>query len=165
MKSNFEKKFSLRAYRPDDKAWVVDRHFEIYAQEFGWTEKFRTAVQKIVEDFEKNFNPEREYFWIAEIKGQRVGCVFLMEESADTARIRLVLVEPEARGMGLGRALVDDCESFAKSHAYKKIVLFTNSVLTSARKIYEAAGYKMIHQEKHSNYGPELMGQTWLLEL
>ena len=84
-----------------------------------------------------------------------------MEESADTARIRLVLVEPEARGMGLGRALVDDCESFAKSHAYKKIVLFTNSVLTSARKIYEAAGYKMIHQEKHSNYGPELMGQTW----
>ena len=160
-------RFHLREPRADDLDWIVRRHGELYREEYGWDERFEALVADVVRRFARDLDPARERAWIAELDGRNVGCVLLVREpdSADTARLRLLLVEPAARGLGLGRALVRECASFARAVGYRRIVLWTNDVLTSARRIYEAEGYHLVREEPHAMFGHGLVGQTWALEL
>ncbi|HEX6574442.1 MAG TPA: GNAT family N-acetyltransferase [Gemmatimonadaceae bacterium] len=157
--------FQLRPHRADDIEWVVRRHGEIYADEYAWDDRFRQLVEEIANDFVRDFNPDREYCWIAERDGERIGCVFLVHKSDEIAQLRLLLVEPSARGLGVGRTLVKKCMDFALSHGYTKMRLWTNDVLISARRIYEAAGFRLIEEEEHSSWGKPLTSQTWELDL
>jgi GNAT superfamily N-acetyltransferase len=159
--------FGLRDARASDLEWIVRRHGELYREEYGWDERFEALVADVVRRFERDFDPARERAWIAEIDGRNAGCVLLVREpdAPDTARLRLLLVEPSARGLGLGRALVRECTSFARAAGYRRIVLWTNDVLTSARRIYEAEGYTLVREEPHALFGRALVGQTWALEL
>jgi N-acetylglutamate synthase-like GNAT family acetyltransferase len=157
--------FTLREPTNDDLDWVVRRHGEIYAEEYGWDSRFRDLVEEITTKFARDFNPVCERGWIAERHGERVGCVFLVAKSDSIAQLRLLLVEPSARGLGLGRTLVNECIEFAASCEYEKIQLWTNDVLVSARKIYEAAGFRLIDEEHHDSWGAPLTSQTWELDL
>ncbi len=140
--------YSLRAPRPGDFGWVVKRHAELYAQEYHWIEPFEGVCAQIVADFANNHDPKRERCWIAEMGGENVGCIFLVKETATLARIRLLLVDPKARGLGLGAHLADECIRFARGAGYKKITLWTHSVLSAARHIYQKAGFKLSRSEK-----------------
>jgi GNAT superfamily N-acetyltransferase len=156
---------ALRRHRPGDIGWIVHRHGVLYAQEYGWDERFEAMVAGIAAKFIENFDAKRERCWIAERDGDILGFVLLVRKSATVAQLRLLLVEPEARGMGLGARLVDECECFARQAGYRKIVLWTNDILTAARHIYERAGYQLTGREMHRSFGHELVGETWKLKL
>jgi DNA-binding MarR family transcriptional regulator/GNAT superfamily N-acetyltransferase len=156
----------LRGPRPGDLGWTIERNAAVYAAEFGWDEQYETLVAQIVAEFAATRDPEREAVWIAELDGQRAGCVFCVRDKApDTARLRLLLVDPAARGHGIGRRLVDECIAFARSAGYSELVLWTNDILADARAIYQRAGFELVAERPHHSFGHELTGQDWRLKL
>jgi DNA-binding MarR family transcriptional regulator/N-acetylglutamate synthase-like GNAT family acetyltransferase len=157
--------YTLRAPQPGDFGWVVKRHAELYAQEYGWKEPFEGVCAQIVADFVNKFDAKREHCWIAEMDGENVGCIFLAKDSPTVARIRLLLVDPKARGLGIGARLTDECVRFARRSGYNKITLWTHSVLTAARHIYQKAGFKLMRSERHKSWGPPVVSEYWDLEL
>jgi DNA-binding MarR family transcriptional regulator/N-acetylglutamate synthase-like GNAT family acetyltransferase len=157
--------YVLRTHRPGDMGWVVHRHGVLYAQEYGWDESFEALVAEIVARFIRRFDPKAERCWIAEREGRNVGCVFLVRHSKRTAQLRLLLVEPDARGLGIGRRLVEECTAFARLPGYSRIILWTQRLLQPARKIYAAAGYRLTREEPHHSFGHDLVGETWELVL
>lgn len=154
------------ADQPGDLGWVVLAHGEIYHRQFGWDTDFEALVAKIVGDYAADHDPAAEAAWIAEVDGERAGCVFLVaDDEPGVARLRILLVAPEARGLGLGGRLVDECLTFARATGYQRVTLWTNDVLASARKIYEAVGFTLVDEEKHHSFGRDLVGQNWSLDL
>jgi len=157
--------YTLRSHRPGDMGWVIHRHGVLYSEEYGWDEQFEALVAEIAAHFIQNFDPKRERCWIAEKDGAIVGSVFLVSLAEDAAKLRLLLIEPAARGLGLGRRLVEECIRFAREAGYKKIVLWTQSNLGAARHIYENTGFKMTAEEPHHSFGHDLVAETWELIL
>ncbi|MDX6429069.1 MAG: hypothetical protein QOE54_1435 [Streptosporangiaceae bacterium] len=151
----------LRPMRPGDYGWVIQRNAVLYAREYGWDGTYETLVVRIVAGFLEDHDPEREHAWIAEVDGEPVGGVFCMREDDTTARLRLLLVEPGARGRGVGGHLVDECLRFAREAGYKDMVLWTNDVLAAARRIYQRAGFELVEEAPHRSFGHDLVGQTW----
>jgi DNA-binding MarR family transcriptional regulator/GNAT superfamily N-acetyltransferase len=157
--------FILRPHRPGDMGWVTARHGALYHEEYGLNHKMEAYVAEVVAKFLREFDPEREHCWIAEQDGTPIGSVFLVKESDAVARLRLLIVEPKARGLRVGRTLVEECIRFARRAGYGEIVLWTHSILTAARQIYAAVGFEMVETETHDEFGPELVGETWRLRL
>ena len=157
--------YRLRAHRPGDIGWVISRHGAIYAREFGWDVSFEALVAEIGAQFLRDYDPARERCWIAEVDGQPVGSIFLVKASNEVAKIRLLLVEDTARGLGIGRALVDECIRFAKEAGYSSITLWTQSILLAARGIYQRAGFMRVEEEKHHSFGVDLVGENWEMKL
>lgn len=161
-----ENLFDIRPLnQPGDLGWVVEAHGELYANEFGWNHEFEALVARIVADYAAGHDPAHEAAWIAELDGRRVGCVFLVVEEPDTAKLRLLLVDPSARGSGLGGRLVDTCIQFARDAGYRRVVLWTNHPLVAARRIYLSRGFELIEERPHHSFGADLIGQDYELEL
>jgi GNAT superfamily N-acetyltransferase len=158
-------KVTLRAHRPGDIGWVAQRHGAVYDEEYGWGLAFEALVADIGAKFIREFDPQRERCWIAELDGEPVGSVFVVKQSAGVAKLRLLLVEPHARGQGLGRRLVQESIAFARSAGYRKLVLWTQSNLVAARAIYALLGFRKVKSEPHREFGVPLVGEYWELEL
>jgi DNA-binding MarR family transcriptional regulator/GNAT superfamily N-acetyltransferase len=156
-----DKAYTLRDPRSGDFGWIVHRHGVLYRDEHGWDERFEGLVAGVVAEYVEKRDPSRERVWIAEMHGKIVGCIFLVRGTSAVAKLRLLLVEPEARGVGLGTRLVDECVKFARSAGYRKISLWTNHVLVAARGIYERAGFEIVAREQHRRFGPRLVAETW----
>ena len=163
--SDPEPGFILREPQPGDMGWIVHRQAVLYAREFGWNAEYEALVAEIVAKFVREFDPKRERCWIAEKDGNPVGSVFVVRQDDATAKLRLLAVEASARGLGIGHRLVDECIRFARYAGYRKLVLWTNSVLTDARRIYEKAGFTLVEEEPHHSFGKDLIGQNWALDL
>jgi DNA-binding MarR family transcriptional regulator/N-acetylglutamate synthase-like GNAT family acetyltransferase len=157
--------YVLRAPQPGDLGWVVHRHGALYAREYGYDEEFEGLVAEIVARFVRHYDARRERCWIAERDGENIGCVFLVKKSPTVAQLRLLLVEPAARGSGLGTRLVDECVRFARQAGYRRLVLWTQSELRAARRLYEAAGFRLTSSERHHSFGKSLVAEVWELVL
>ena len=155
----------LRRHRPGDMGWVIERHGALYAQEYGWDVRFEALVAGIAAKFIQRLDPEQERCWIAERAGERLGCVFLVRQNQTTAKLRLLIVDPSARGEGLGRRLVEECVAFARERGYRKLVLWTQSNLAAARAIYRKTGFVLVKKEPHDSFGAKLTGEYWALDL
>ncbi len=165
--SSSRQSYILRQHEPGDMGWIIYRHGVIYAQEYGWNEEFEALVAQICADFLNNYNPKRERCWIAEMDGEIIGSVFLSQgDETETAKLRVLLVEPRARGMGVGKRLVEECIKFARRAGYRRITLRTYSALAAAGRIYEKTGFRIVSEEKRNDFGQDaLTGQVWELEL
>jgi DNA-binding MarR family transcriptional regulator/GNAT superfamily N-acetyltransferase len=157
--------FLLRSHRPGDIGWIVSRHGAVYAQEYGWDISFEALAAEIAAQFIRTYEPTREHCWIAEVGGEPAGSVFLVRASDEVAKIRLLLVERKARGLGIGRALTEQCIRFARDAGYSSITLWTQSILLAARGIYQRAGFRRVGEEKHHSFGVDLVGETWEMKL
>jgi len=155
----------LRGHRPGDMGWVISAHGALYAQEFGFDATFEALVAEIAAQFVRKFKPERERCWIAEMDGQPVGSVFLVEQSKTVAKLRLLIIDPKARGRGLGKRLVNECIAHARKLGYRKLTLWTQSTLLAARHIYKETGFSLAKAEPHRSFGVELVGEFWELKL
>ncbi len=157
--------YLLRRHRAGDMGWITSRHGALYAQEYGWDMRFEALVAEIAAKFLNKFDPQRECCWIAERDEENVGSVMLVGETQSIAKLRLLLVEPDARGLGIGARLVQECLRFAREARYERVTLWTNSVLVAARRLYENAGFQMIEAQRHHSFGHDLVGETWELAL
>jgi DNA-binding MarR family transcriptional regulator/GNAT superfamily N-acetyltransferase len=153
--------FVLRGPRPGDLGWIVQRHGALYAQEYGWDESFEALVAQIVAEYAREHDPRREAAWIAEVDGEPAGCVLCVRREEDVAQLRLLLVDPRARGRGIGGRLIEECLRFAQRAGYARITLWTNDVLHEARRLYERAGFELVESAPHHSFGHDLVEQTW----
>ena len=157
--------YALRAHQPGDMGWIVHRHGVLYSEEYGYDERFEALVAEIVAEFIAHFDPRRERCWIAERDGEIAGSVFIVRKTQSVAKLRLLLVEPSARGLGIGSRLVSECVRFARQVGYKKLMLWTQSELLAARRLYEQAGFRLIATKRHRSWGRKLVAETWGLKL
>jgi DNA-binding MarR family transcriptional regulator/GNAT superfamily N-acetyltransferase len=155
----------LRPHRPGDMGWVTSANAMLYAQEYGWDISYEALVGKITAEFIEKFDPARERCWIAEMNGERVGSVFCVAKTPEIAKLRLLIIDPRARGRGLGKRLVEECMRFAKDSGYRRMTLWTQSILTAARGIYAKAGFELVAEEPHHSFGVDLIGETWERDL
>jgi DNA-binding MarR family transcriptional regulator/GNAT superfamily N-acetyltransferase len=158
-------KLELREPGPGDMGWVIERHGRIYAAEYGWDERFERLVARVVAEFMETFDARRERCWIAEYDGRPVGSIFLVRQTDEIAKLRLLLVDPSARGLGVGKRLVQECIAFARQCGYRTLTLWTQSMLLPARHIYQQAGFRLVREERQTMFGPEMTAETWDLTL